>query len=245
MYKNRVSIFILFFITVTGFATAKTNSGTKELQNTPVQTVASGDIKIEWLNAGVGVTHGFYLVDTAAHSSDKFFTYGSFIRLPKFVQQSGDFKELNRKIATDFSAQLQQLKANPKPDENEYHSIAYECFLNDSIVTAKITDLRAYHLSEATTTFQIYHFDYKNNRLLNTTEIFEALGMSRVPVLNAFTEQCTLPPDYTEPLFSSEWFELVKWTDFNQLKFYLNRNKQLVIIYQMAENGIEDEQILK
>ncbi len=246
MYKNRISILVLFcLLTVQGLLAAQNSVLVPVKQNAADQSGTETENTVLWLEANLGITNSFYLADTVKRPDDELFAYGTSIRLPKLIHRSGEFEKLNRKISKDFAAIVSQAISNPKPDENEYHKVFYNWFLHDSIISLKITDLHAYHLSEATTAFQVYHFDFKNNRLLNTTEAFEALGLSRVPVLNAFAEQCTFPPDYTEQLFDTEWFERIKWTDFNQLKFYSNREKQLVIIYQMAENGIENEQILE
>ncbi|NCB08371.1 MAG: hypothetical protein EOM73_09430 [Bacteroidia bacterium] len=246
MYKNRGSILILFcLLAVPGLLAAQKKVLGPVKQNTANQTLTKADNTIHWLEANLRITDSFCLTDTVQRTDDELFAYGTNIRLPKLIHGSGEFEKLNLKIAADFDSIINQAIINPKPDKKEYHKVFYNYFKHDSIISLKITNLHACHLSEATTVFMVYHFDFKNNRLLNTTEIFEALGLSRVPVLNAFAEQCTLPPDFSEPLFSSEWFERVKWNNFNLLKFYMNQKKQIVIIYPAIENGIEDEQILE
>ena len=246
MYKNRVSILFLFcLLAVQGLPAAQNSVLAPVKQSAADQSRTETEKTVLWLEANLGITESFCLADTVKRPDDEIFAYGTNITLPKLIHRSGEFEKLNRKISEDFAAIVNQAISNPKPGKNEYHKVFYNYFITDSIVSLKITDLHAYHLSEATTAFQVYHFDYKNNRLLNTAEFFETLGISRVPVLNAFAEQCAMPPDYTEPLFNAEWFGLIKWTDFNQLKFYMNEKRQPVIIYQVAENGIENEQILE
>ena len=246
MYKNRGSILILFcLLAVPGLLAAQKNILDPVKQNTAHQTLTEADSTVHWLEVNLESTDSFCLADTVQRIDDELFAYGTSIRLPNIIHGSGEFEKLNLKILADFDSIIKQAVTNPKPNENEYHKVFFNYFIHDSIISMKITDLHAYHLSEATTAFQVYHFDFKNNRLLNTTEIFEALGLSRVPVLNAFAEQCTLPPDFSEPLFNTEWFEQVKWNDFNLLKFYMNIKKQIVIIYPAIEYGIEDEQALE
>lgn len=200
---------------------------------------------IHWINETLGFDKIFTLKDTTLRADDKTFAYGSNMVLPKLVSKSSEYKTLNNKILTDFQPIIDKVKTNPKPSEDEYQKVDFTYFLNDSIITIKIEAIHAYHLSEATTAFFVYHFDFKNDRLLTTSEMFTVLGLSHVPILSAFTEQCTFPPDYTEPLFDTVWFDKVKWKDLNLMKFYQNDKKQIVIIYPVAENEWEDEQILE
>ena len=74
--------------------------------------------------------------------------------------------------------------------------------------------------------------------------MFQVLGLSQVPILSAFAEQCAFPPDYTKPLFDVKWFDKVKWKDINLLKFYQKDKQQIVLIYLIAENGLEGEHVL-
>jgi len=75
--------------------------------------------------------------------------------------------------------------------------------------------------------------------------MLELWGMSQVPLLNAIAEQVSLPPDHTDPLFQTAWFDNIKWKDINRLKIYKNNNKQLVVIYPVVENGLEATQIIE
>jgi hypothetical protein len=201
--------------------------------------------KTTTINDSLCFADGFFLADTLQLNDDKHFAYGTFIILPKLLNKNGEYEVLNRKIAADFESIVKKASANPKANKDEYHKIYYDYYLHDSIISIKITDLYAWHLSEATTEFTIYHFDFKNNKLLTTQEMFAVFGMSQVPVLSAIAEQCTMPPDYSEPLFRTDWFNQVKWKNLNQLKFYLNNGSKAVIIYPLAENGIEAEQIIQ
>lgn len=198
-------------------------------------------LKITQLNDVIGITDNTIVCDTMQRDDDNLFAFGTFISLPKLFSKTGEYEILNRRIATDFDSVIRAASVNPKGDKDEYHRISYNHYLHDSILTLKITDLYARHLSEATTSFSVYHFDYKNNKLLNTQEMFAAFGLSQVPVLSAFAEQCTMPPDNTDPLFNTDWFNKVKFNDINQLKFYMDNDKKIAIIYPVAENGIEGE----
>lgn len=201
--------------------------------------------KLKFITENLSVADSIYIADTALRDDDRIFAYGTFIRLPEFGSKSGEYTILNNKIAADFASILNKAKADPNSDKNKYHTITYDYFVHDSILTVKINDQYAYHLSEGTTAYKLYHFDFKNNKLLNTNDLFTVFGLSRVPVLSAFAEQCSMPPDYTEPLFDTQWFETIKWKDINQLKLYLNNSQQIVIIYPLIENGIEAEQIIQ
>jgi len=198
---------------------------------------------INWINDELGFDNAFLLQDTIVREDDKSFAYGSNIILPKLISKKSNFKTLNDKMMSDFQSIID--KANAKPSKDEYQKVNYTYYLKDSIITIKIEDIHAYHLAEATSEFFIYHFDFKNDKILNTSEMFEVLGLSQVPILSAFAEQCAYPLDFTEPLFDTQWFDKVKWKNLNFMKFYQNDKQQIVIIYPVAENGLEDEQLLE
>ena len=227
------------------FAACNNNQSTVTGSNQSAETIKTEAESVKWINSTLGIETDILVADTAGRDDDKSFFYGTFIILPKLLNKNGEYELLNRKIAADFDSIVKQAGANPKTKKDEYHKIYYDYYLHDSIISIKITDLYAWHLSEATTEFTIYHFDFKNNKLLTTQEMFAVFGMSQVPVLSAFAEQCTMPPDYSEPLFRTDWFNKVKWKNLNQLKFYLNNEDKAVIIYPLAENGIEAEQIIQ
>ena len=205
----------------------------------------SDSLKIAPINDLIGIADNTIVCDTVQRDDDNIFAYGTFISLPKLYNKSGEFDVLNSKITSDFDSVIKAASAKPKANKDEYHRISYDYYLHDSIITVKITDLYAWHLSEASTAFAVYHFDYKNNKLLTTQEMFAVFGLSQVPVLSAFAEQCTMPPDNTDPLFKTEWFNKVKFNDINQLKFYVDNDQKIAIIYPLVENGIEAEQIIE
>lgn len=239
MKRNLYFIFLIIFLIV------GCNNKKEEVK---VFGVTVNDLQkdsIDWINDELGFDNAFMLKDTMVREDDKSFAYGSNIVLPKLISKKSDFKTLNNKIMSDFQTIIEKVNANPKHSKDEYQKVNYTYYLKDSIITIKIEDINAYHLSEATSEYFIYHFDFKNDKLLTTSEMFQVLGLSQVPILNAFAEQCALPPDYLEPLFNTEWFDKVKWNDLNQMKFYQNDKHQLVIIYPMIENGIEGEIILE
>jgi len=213
--------------------------------NQSADTIQNEAKSVKWINASLGIATNTLVADTVSRNDDKLFSYGTFISLPKVIGKNGEYKELNMKIAANFDSIVKQASANPKVNKDEYHKIYFDYYLHDSIITIKITDLYAWHLSEATTAYTVYHFDFKNNKLLTTQEMLAVFGLSQVPVLSAFAEQCTMPPDHTDPLFVTAWFETIKWKDINQLKLYKNNSKQIVIIYPLPENGIEAEQIIQ
>lgn len=182
--------------------------------------------------------------DTASNSSDNLFTYGRCISLPELNGNSVAIAGLNNRISSDYKS-LVLLCGNEITDQENFLKTGYQYFLDDSLLSLVIETQNAWHLSEGTLEYNVYHYDLKNNRIMNTRAMLEAWGMSQVPLLNAISEQVTMPPGYTEPLFQHEWFEIVKWKDINQLKVFKNSKEQLVIIYPVAENGIEAMQTIE
>lgn len=239
MYKN-VSIIVLFLL----FIQCKNNQNPSVNSNQKVDSLQVAN-QVIWISEELGIADAFVLKDTVSRKDDALFAYGTNMELPKLLSKTGEFKPLNDQINLDFKTMMDEVTAHPKTNPDAYHKVQYTYFLKDSIITIKIEDLHAYHLSEATSEFYIYHYDIKNNKLLNTTEMFAILGLSQVPILSAFAEQCALPPDYSEPLFNTEWFDQVKWKNLNLLKFYQNEKQQIVLIYPVIENGIEAEMLLE
>lgn len=235
-----IVVFIAMLVAACG-----NNQNTMNLSNTSGDTNYAHNENMNWITSALGIETKVLVADTALREDDTLFSYGSFIGLPKLYSKNNEYQLLNREIANDFDSIVKQTLAKPKANKDEYHKIFYDYYLHDSIITIKVTDLYAWHLTEATTAFAVYHFDLKNNKLLSTKEMFDIFGMSQLPVLSAFAEQCSMPPDYTEPLFNINWFNKVKWKDLNQMKFYINNEQKMVIIYPMAENGIEAELILE
>jgi hypothetical protein len=221
------------------YQSPKTGSGQS------ADTIQTEAESVKWINSALGIETNILVADTLSRHEDKLFFYGTFISLPKLLGKNTEYEVLNRKIAADFDSIVKQASANPKVNKDEYHKIYFDYYLHDSIITIVITNLYAWHLSEATTAYTVYHFDFKNEKLLTTQDMFSVFGLSQVPVLSAFAEQCTMPPDHTDPLFVKAWFETIKWKDINQLKLYKNNSKQIVIIYPLPENGIEAEQIIQ
>lgn len=213
--------------------------------NQSADTIQTKAKSVIWINASLGIETNILVADTVSRNDDKLFFYGTFISLPKLLGKNTEYEVLNNEIAADFDSIVKQASANPKVNKDEYHKIYFDYYLHDSIITIVITDLYAWHLSEATTAYSVYHFDFKNDKLLTTQEILAVFGLSQVPVLSAFAEQCTMPPDHSDPLFVTAWFETIKWKDINQLKLYKNNSQQLVLIFPLIENGIEAEQIIQ
>jgi hypothetical protein len=239
MYKN-VSIIVLFLL----FIQCKNDQNHSVNSNQKVDSLHVAN-QVNWISEELGIADAFVLKDTVSQKDDPLFAYGTNMELPKLISKIGEYKTLNDQINSDFKTMMDEATNHPKANQDEYHKVQYSYFLKDSIITIKIEDLHAYHLSEATTEFYIYHFDTKNNKLLSTTEMFSVLGLSQVPILSAFAEQCAFPPDFTEPLFDTQWFEKVKWKDLNLMKFYQNDKQQIIIIYPVSENGFESEQVLE
>ena len=196
------------------------------------------------LYAGTGLTEATNCCDTATHSFDKSFIYGRCIRLPRLTGESSELTNLNNLISADFKSFI-DLCGNEIPDQENFLQADYQYFLADSLLSLVIEVQNAWHLSEGTSEYKVYHYDLKNNQLLDTRAMLESWGMSQVPLLNAIAEQLSMPPDHTDPLFQQAWFDNLKWTDINQLKIYKNNNQQLVVIYPVVENGIEAAQIIE
>lgn len=201
--------------------------------------------KTVWITENLGIQQAISFSDTVIRNDDAHFAYGTKITLPKLVNKNGEFETLNNKILADFETIIQGSKNNPASNKDEFHQISFDYYLKNNIITIKIINQKAYHLAEGNSKYNIYHFDFKDNKIIDTKALLEIYGWSQVPILNAIAEQITMPPDRTEPLFQTEWFNTVKFSDLNQLKIYQNDNEQIVVIYPVIENGIEAEQILE
>lgn len=184
------------------------------------------------------------IVDTLKRTDNIIFTYGTMLRLPEVIAEKADFSEQNRKIINDFSEAINAAQNNGHADKNKFRKIDYQVYVSDSIVSIVVEETKAYYLSEGNTRYEVYHFNSNSNQLVDANGLFEAFGLSQVPVLNAFAEQCTMPPDHTEPLFDMNWFERVKWKNINDLKLFMDNDKNLIIIYPVSENGVEATQKL-
>ncbi|MHC1777903.1 MAG: hypothetical protein AB9834_21060 [Lentimicrobium sp.] len=196
------------------------------------------------LYKGIHLTETTNCCDTATHSTDKSFICGRCISMPGLTGQSSAIANLNNHISEDYKL-VTALCGTEIKDQENFLKTAYKYFVEDSLLSLVIETQNAWHLSEGTSEYNVYHYDLKNNRIMDTRTMLESRGMSQVPLLNAIAEQITMPPDYTEPLFQPAWFDIIKWKDINQLKVFKNSKKQLVIIYHVAENGIEAMQTIE
>ncbi len=218
------------------------------------ESVNSKTIETDTLSATVSANvvydnyvleNGFRLVDTTQHPQDKVFAHGIDAKLPELKSANPSAAVLNIAIRSDFADLLNNGFHSAKTDTEHFRKISYRYFVADSLLSLVIEDLNTYHLSEATSEYKVYHYDLKNGKILSTKNLIELWGMSQVPLLNAVAEQCTMPPDHTDPLFETAWFETIKWKDINQLKLYKNNSQQIVVLYPLIENGIEAEQVIE
>lgn len=193
---------------------------------------------------GTGLTETTNCCDTATHAVDSLFVYGRCIRLPRLSGKQSELAGINNLISTDYKSFI-ALCGKGIPDQENFLKADYQYFLEDSLLSLVIEVQNAWHLSEGTSEFKVYHYDLKNNQLLDTRAILESWGMSQVPLLNAIAGQITMPPDHTEPIFQQGWFDNIQWKDINQLKIYKNNNRQLVVIFPVVDNGIEASQIIE
>jgi len=193
----------------------------------------------------IAIKDTLLIVDTLKRTDDSVFSYGSILRLPKVIAGERGFTELNQKIMKDFAEITSSIQSNGHPDQNQFRKIDYNVYVTDSIVSIVVSDTQAYYLAEGNTRYEVYHFNSNSNQMVNTDGLFAAFGLSQVPILSAFAEQCTMPPDHTEPLFNTNWFEQVKWKNINDLKLFMDNDKKIVVIYQVSENGIEATQELE
>jgi len=238
--------YLCFFVLMIIFSGCKSNVGNK-----PAKSDAS--LTREEIEATLFVVPGtkiaikdtLLIVDTLKRTDDSVFSYGSILRLPKVIAGERGFTELNQKIMKDFAEITSSIQSNGHPDQNQFRKIAYNVYVTDSIVSIVVSDTQAYYLAEGNTRYKVYHFNSNSNQLVNTDGFFAAFGLSQMPILSAFAEQCTMPPDHSEPLFEASWFEQVKWKNINDLKLFIDNDKKIVIIYPVAENGIEATQKLE
>lgn len=202
-------------------------------------------VNIKWNNYQIGILDSIILNKTEYILDDSSFSYGAYFKLPKLLSTGPNGSSLNIKIEQDFAEVILQQSNNPFADKERFVKIAYDYYVQDTILSLVVYELNAFHLSEGTSRYEVYHYDFKNDKFLTTRDLIEAWGMSQVPLLNAIAEQIVMPPDNNEPLFNTEWFQDIKWKDINQLKLYKNSLGQIVVIYPVIENGIEAEQTIE
>lgn len=244
---------ILIFAIIALFATIACNT-TPEGKTNPENTVALADVStnvvdrnVEEKNVGGGtvVEDAYVFIDTIPHPTDEIFASGYCIRLPKIVADDEVVALLNKKILSDFDEITKKAKQKDTRDAETFVKVDYQHWIIDSVLCLLITEQNAIHLSEGTTRFEIYHYSIVDKKILTTNDLLQLWGMSQVPLLNAIVEQIAFPPDFTEPLFTDDWFETIKWNDINKLKIYKDKNNQLTVIFPLVENGIEDFMVIK
>jgi hypothetical protein len=222
-------------------------SSCHNIQGNAQQNLASNpEITTETIQLfkGIHLTETTNCCDTATHSTDRSFVYGRCISMPGLTGDSSALANLNNLISEDYQS-VTALCGTEIKDQENFLKAAYQYFVEDSLLSLVIETQNAWHLSEGTSEYNVYHYDLKNNRILDTRTMLESWGMSQLPLLNAIAEQITIPPGYTDPLYQPEWFDNIKWKDINKLKVFKNSKKQLVIIYPVAENGIEAIQTIE
>ncbi|MBK9291388.1 MAG: hypothetical protein IPM52_07160 [Bacteroidetes bacterium] len=220
--------------------------------NTYAQKPASGGStvpdamkNIHWLSHAFGVGTIMELSKKQTRTDDTTFRFGIECSKPGFVGTSSKLGLLNSLTDATYSS-IKENAGNQKalnPDLLE--QISYKYFVHDTIISIVITHSRNYYRSEGTMFFTVLHFDHKNQQLLSNDKIFEVFALNKSAVLNAFAEQCIWPDESQQPLFEHLWFENLCRSDLNLLKMYLDDRHHVHIIYPLAENGIEDEIVLK
>lgn len=171
---------------------------------------------------------------------DPNFKFGYDIKLPVFVGKDVVIKELNAQIRNAFADLLSPSLNVFHFDSSFYRKVSFEYVLHDSQLSLIIQDQRDTYPGEAVTSYLVVHADVELMKVITTVDVFEKHGLSRLPVLSAFADQCVMPDESAEPLFDTFWFERVKWQNLNELKFFVRGQNQLIIIYPVASNGIED-----
>lgn len=182
--------------------------------------------------------------DTLSRPDDPLFASGYCIRIPVISGEHSNLKDLQALIQSDLQKQAEYCSKQPE-DKDLFVKTGFWYVVDDSLLSIVVETLTARYLAEAVSEFCVYHYDLKNNRILTTRDLLAAWGISQVPLLSAIAEQVTLPPDHSEPLFRSDWFETIRWNDLNKLKLYRDSLHQLTVIYPLAENGIESTQIIQ
>jgi hypothetical protein len=200
---------------------------------------------IQWLSKEFGIGTNLEFSKTYPRSDDAVFRFGIEFRKPGIAGTAEKYALLRMFIENSYVAANQKEFEPDMPDSNLFRKVTYEYFVHDSILSLLITDVQSYFQSEALTTYKLIHFDFKNQNVLQTEDIFETYGLSRIPVVNAIAEQCVSTDETSEPFFDSDWFNTIKWNDLNKLKIYMDNENQLVVLYPLIENGTEAKCFLK
>lgn len=200
---------------------------------------------IHWITAEFGIGNGIEFSKTSTKERSNSFRFGKEFKKPAFVGSLSNIQDLKKFVDDFYTGIIDSAKDFQSMDYTGHEAVNYEYFVHDSIFSLLMTHLKSYPQSEGTTNYALCHVDLKHQVLLSTKLFFEAFGLSQIPVLAAFAEQCVWPDESNEPLFDPHWFETIRWGDLNLLKIYVDDNEQVHIIYPLATDGSEGRIMLK
>jgi hypothetical protein len=196
---------------------------------------------VQWINSEFGIGLMIKVDSIQARSDDPNFLFGFSYEIPVFEGKNHKVERLNEQLKEVYGNIFENNVLPCNFDSALFHSITFEYFIHDSIMSMLIKQQHAYFQSETVSQYIVLHFDFLNQEQMNTRMIFNAFGFSEVPLLNAIAEQCVMPDDSKEPLFDSQWFETIKWSDLNKLKILVDKEQRIIVIIPLAENGIEQK----
>jgi hypothetical protein len=232
---------VLFGIAFLAGCTQATQNNIIEVSN----TYKTDTILFTYNETSCRVTTGIHHFFSRPVSGSSIFESGFRIELPEVLCDGSEADSLNMIIISDYSEKIGTVLKSASTDTNYFYMLSYEAIQTDSIVTLVITEQHAWYLSEGLTYKNVYHFDYKNARKLNTSEMLMAWQLSQLPILNAIEQQITQPGNESEPDYHAQWLPMIN-RDINQLKLYKNRNSQIAIIYPWHENpSVDNERIIE
>lgn len=177
------------------------------------------------------------------HPNDSIFEYGVRAKLPQLLGFGAEGDALNKRIETDFKATIDAEAKQALVDTNHYYQVEFEALTEDSVLTLVVVEQHAYYRSEGLIRYGVYHFDFKNGKYLNTTDMLQVWGMSRVPLINYIVETAIQPGTDGEPDFFVPWIDSIN-ANIDQLKMYRNSQRKWVVLYPWYENTLIENTLI-
>lgn len=190
-----------------------------------------------------GITGAPCVEKVRQHPDDSIFEYGVRAKLPQLLGFGAEGDALNKRIEADFKATIEAEAKQALVDTNHYYQVEFEALTEDSVLTLVVVEQHAYYRSEGLIRYGIYHFDFKNGKYLNTTDMLQVWGMSRVPLINFIVETAIQPGSEGEPDFFVPWIDSIN-ANIDQLKMYRNSQRKWVVLYPWYENTLIENTLI-
>jgi hypothetical protein len=190
-----------------------------------------------------GITEAPCIENVRQHPDDSIFEYGVRAKLPQLLGFEADGDAFNKRIEADFKATIEAESKQALVDTNHYYQVEYKVLTEDSVLTLVVVEQHAYYRSEGLIRYGVYHFDFKNGKCLNTTDMLQVWGMSRVPLINFIVETAIQPGSDGEPDYLVPWIDSIN-ANIDLMKMYRNSQRKLVVLYPWYENPLIENSLI-